>query len=112
MVAAKSNSGLEDRRSRLSGALGEQKGDEEHGGCGVEGCAGNVDAGADGHAEDVGEEAGAEETGDAAEAVDRALELALFGGAGLAGEKALGGGPGEGHHVEQGDAHPEEDASF
>ena len=55
-------------------------------------------------AEDVGEEAGTMESGDAAEAVDGALELALFGGACLAGEKALGGGPGESHHVEEGDA--------
>ena len=62
--------------------------------------------GSDGFAEDVGEEAGAEESGDAAEAVDGALELALFGGAGQAGEEGLGGGPGEGHHVEEGDAEP------
>ena len=60
----------------------------------------------DGPAEDVGEEAGTEEAGDAAEAVDCSLKLALFGGAGLAGEKALGGWPGEGHHVEDGYAEP------
>ena len=84
----------------LSRALGEEKGHKEHGRRCVEGCAGDVDAGADGFAEDVSEEAGAEQAGDAAEAVDGALELALFGGAGLAGEKTLGGGPGEGHHVE------------
>jgi hypothetical protein len=75
-------------------------------------CAGYVDAGAYRLAEDVGEEAGAEEAGDASEAVDGSLELALFGGAGLAGEQALGGGPGEGHHVEQGDAEPEDDSGF
>lgn len=62
--------------------------------------------GSDGSAEDVGEEAGAEEARGAAEAVDGSLELALFGGAGFAGEEALGGGPGEGHHVEEGDAEP------
>src|SRR5260370_24537082 len=69
------------------GALGEGEGYEQHCGCGVEGRAGYVDAGADRPAEDVGEEAGAQQPGDAAEAVDGALELALFGGAGLAGEK-------------------------
>ena len=92
--------------------MGEGEGDEEHGGSGVEGRAGDVDSGADGFAEDVGEEAGADESGDAAEAVDGALELALFGGAGHVGEKALRGGPGEGHHVEERDAEPEDEAGF
>jgi hypothetical protein len=99
-VAQSTCSGSEGWGWRSGGALGEDERDEEHGGRGVEGCSGNVDAGADRLAEDVGEEAWAEQAGDASEAVDRALELALFGGAGLAGEKALGGGPGEGHHVE------------
>ena len=62
--------------------------------------------GADGFAKDIGEEAGADESCDAAQAVDCSLELALFGGTGLAGEKALGGGPGEGHQVEKRDAEP------
>ena len=93
-------SGLEGGGWGSGGALGEEECGEEHGRRCVEGCAGDVDAGADGFAEDVSEEAGAEQAGDAAEAVDGSLKLALFGGAGLAGEKALGGGPGEGHHVE------------
>ncbi len=36
----------------------------------------------------------------------------MFGGAGLAGEEALGGGPSEGHHVEEGYAEPYEETSF
>ena len=85
-----------------SGALDDDERDEEHRGGGVEGGAGKVEdgVGSDGFAEDVGEEAGAEESGDAAEAVDGSLELALFGRAGFAGEKTLGARPGEGHHVE------------
>src|SRR5580698_3396848 len=93
------------------GALREDECDEEHGGCGVEGCAGNVDSGADGFTEDVSEDARAKESGDAAEAVDGALKLALFRGARLMRHDALGGGPGEGHHVENRDAEPEEESS-
>ena len=96
-----------DGGSGLAGsALGEGEGDQEQGGGGVEGGAGDVDSAADGDAEDVGEEAGADESGDASEAVDGSLELALFGGASHAGEKALRGGPGQSHHVEEGDAEP------
>src|ERR1700761_9117941 len=97
---------------RSGGALRQGEGCEEHCRCGVERRARNVDAGADRSAEDVSEETGTDKAGDAAEAVDGALKLALFGGAGFAGEQTLGGGPGDGHHVEQRDSAPEEDAGF
>ena len=99
---------------RSGSALRQSESDEQHGGCGVEGRTWQVEkgVGSDRLAEDVGEETGTEETSDAAEAVDGSLELALLGGAGLAGEQTLGAGPGERHHVEQRDAAPKEDAGF
>src|SRR5271170_1782006 len=74
--------------------LCEDKRDEEHGGCGVERCAGYVDSGANRFTEDKSEDARAEESGDAAEAVNGALELALFRGTRFVRHDALGGGPG------------------
>jgi len=65
---------------------------------------------ADRFREDPGKKAGAEEAGDAAEGVDSSLELALLGGADGAGHDGLGGGPGEAHEVEEGDAEPEKEA--
>ena len=99
---------LDSGRVVARSVLGKDEADEKHGGRHVEGGAWGVDdrVGADGFAEDLGEEAGADETGDAAKAVDGSLQLALLGGTGLAGEDALGGGPGEGHQVEDGDAEP------
>jgi hypothetical protein len=68
--------------------------------------------GADGFAEDVGEEAGTKEAGDAAQAVDGALELALFGGADFMRHDALCGRPYQRHEVKDGDGQPEEQAGL
>jgi hypothetical protein len=78
--------------------LGDDETDDEHGSGDVERRSGSADDGADadGFAEDEGEEAGADESGDATQAVDSSLKLALFGGACFAGEKTLSGRPGEG----------------
>ena len=73
------------------GALSDDQSDEEHGCGGEEGHSGDMDegVGSDGFAEDVSEDAGADESGDAAQAVDGALQLALFGGTGFVRKDAL-----------------------
>ena len=62
--------------------MGEDEADKEHRGSDVEGRARYADdgVGSDGSAEDVGEEARADKTRDAAQTVDGALKLALLGG--------------------------------
>ena len=105
--------GVSDGGLRLScDALREEECDDEHGGCGVEGSAGDVDAGADGYAEDVGEEIGPTRP-----AIPRRLLIAPWSwpcseGLVLRERRLWAAGQVKDIMFRKGNAHPEEDAGF
>ena len=67
---------------------------------------------ANGFGEDEGEEAGADDSGGSAEAVDGSLELALLVFGGALAHEGLGGGPDDGHEVEEGDREEEQETGL